>query len=246
MGHCGAAARVLNFRSVDFLCGDCESSRFCLPKELCKEYRGALTEIIQHKGPYERGARVFGIGTPFSALFLVQFGAIKTQQVTVDGDVNLTGFYLPGDLFGLDAIGSDVYPCEAIALQDTRLCELPYERLEVACSGIPNLQHWLLSRLGSELKAHGVQGTWTTRKKIGTRVLSFFLDLQQRLEVRQKPKDGYYSMPMRKSDVALFLKMTPETFSRTLGVLRGGRLLDIRSNTFRLQDMEAVKRWVGE
>ncbi len=53
-------------------------------------------------------------------------------------------------------------------------------------------------------------------------------------------------MPMHKCDVALFLKITPETLSRTLKVLRAKRLLDIRSQRFRLPDVVAVRRYVGE
>ncbi|MFZ0790729.1 MAG: helix-turn-helix domain-containing protein, partial [Chromatiaceae bacterium] len=61
-----------------------------------------------------------------------------------------------------------------------------------------------------------------------------------------RPQGGYYAMPMRKYDVALFLKITPETLSRTLTVLRAKRLLDIHSQRFRLPDIASVMRYVGE
>jgi CRP/FNR family transcriptional regulator len=130
-----------------------------------------------------------------------------------------------------------------VALQATTTCALRYGEFERLCAQIPPLQHWLLSRLGGQLKAYETLSSWTARKELTTRVLSFFLDLQQRLAVRQKPLAGYYRMPMRKCDIALFLNITPETFSRTLGVLRSNRLLDIRGQTFRLTDVTRGRRF---
>lgn len=186
------------------------------------------------------------MGAPFTSLYIVQSGAVKTQQPTVDGGLNLTGFYLEGDLFGLDAIGSVVYPCEAIALQRTAVCALPFGDFERLCSGVPVLQRWLLARLGGRLKTCEAQRSWCARRESDARVLSFFVDLQRRLEHRQRPNAGFYTMPMRKGDIAFFLGMTPETFSRTLRALRAQRLLEIRAQRFRLPDMAAVKVSIGE
>jgi CRP/FNR family transcriptional regulator, anaerobic regulatory protein len=125
------------------------------------------------------------------------------------------------------------------------VCGLLYDEFERLCGQIPPLQHWLLSRLGGQLKAYETVSSWTARKEMDARVLSFFLDLQRRLEIRQKPLGGYFTMPMHKCDVALFLKIAPETFSRSLAVLRTKRLLDVRSQRFRLADVEGVKRFAG-
>ncbi len=237
--HCG---QLIPFSSV---CRGCETRRLCLPCDLDEEQERRLRAALRRTASFRRGDRIFAMGAPFNALHIVKDGAVKTQQLTVDGNVSLTGFFLEGDLLGLDAIGSATHPCEAVALQATTTCALRYGEFERLCAQIPPLQHWLLHRLGSQLKAFETLSSWTARKQLTTRVLSFFLDLQQRLAVRQKPLAGYYRMPMRKCDIALFLNITPETLSRTLGVLRSNRQLDIRGQTFRLTDVTRVRRFVG-
>jgi CRP/FNR family transcriptional regulator len=227
-------------------CHACAIQHLCLPCNLDTEEERQLRTLIRRTVSYRRGERIVRLGAPFASLYIVQGGAVKTQQLTVQGEVNLTGFHLEGDLFGLDAIGSETYPCEAVALQTTTVCQLPYGEVERICSRIPPLQHWLLSRLGGQLKAQETVSRWNSQKLAQTRLLNFFLNLQQRLEIRQRPQGGYYTMPMRKYDVALFLKITPETLSRTLKVLRAKRLLDIRSQRFRLPDVASVMRYVGE
>ena len=226
-------------------CHDCEVQHLCLPCNLDAEQERELRTAVRRIVPCERGDRIVRMGAPFTCLYIVQSGAVKTQQITVDGDLNLTGFYLEGDLFGLDAIGSATYPCEAVALGATTVCELPFAEFEKVCGRIPPLQRWLLSRLGGQLKAHAVVSSWSARKETESLVLSFFLDLQRRLKIRQKPQAGYYTMPMRKYEVALFLKVTPETLSRTLSVLRRKRLIDIRLQRFRLKNLPAVERYLG-
>ena len=136
---------LVPFRSP---CRGCTTEHLCLPRHLDLEQERDLSAVIRRRDSFGRGDRIFSMGAPFTSLFVVQSGSVKTQQLTVDGNLSLTGFYLEGELFGLDAIGSPSYPCEAIALQSTTVCALPYGELERLCSGIPLLQRWLLNRLG--------------------------------------------------------------------------------------------------
>jgi CRP/FNR family transcriptional regulator len=235
--------QVLPFRTF---CHGCKTRPLCLPFDLEPEQERQLHEAMRRTGAYGAGERLFRQGAPFSGLHIVRSGSVKTQQVTIDGDVHLREFCLEGDLLGLDAIGSSTHPSEAVALQDTTTCILPYAELERLCTRIPPLQHWLLSRLGRRLQSYQRASGWTGRKDAENRVLRFFLDLQGRLAVRQRPAAGYYPLPMHKCDIALFLKITPETLSRTLGPLGSKRLVTIRGRTFRLDDVARARLLIGE
>ncbi len=227
-------------------CFECSSRTLCLPCNLSPEQHRRLSGIIQPTRTYRRGEPIYRMGDAFQSLFIVQSGSVKTQQLTVEGTSNITGFYLEGELFGLDAIGSKTCPCEAVAARTTNLCEIPFFKLEALCCDIPKVQSWLFGRLGERLKAQEAVSTWTTRKQIETRVLSFFLDLHQRMAVRERPTGGFLALPIQKCDIALYLKMTPETFSRTLTVLRSRGWLEIRGGRFQLPDLDVVKNMVGE
>ena len=128
---------------------------------------------------------MFRRDAPFDSLYLVRRGSVKTQRVTRDGGLVVTGFYLPGDVFGLDAIGGERYPCDAVAVEDTELCELEFDRLLEFCAVTPELQGWLVSCIGCCLRQKDADLSAAGRLHRDARVLRFFVELHERL--RQHP-----------------------------------------------------------
>jgi CRP/FNR family transcriptional regulator len=51
-------------------------------------------------------------------------GHFKTYQENLDGDRQITGFQMPGELLGMDAISTETHQCDAVALQDSEVCEI--------------------------------------------------------------------------------------------------------------------------
>ena len=64
-----------------------------------------LDEIIQRGRPIHRGDHVFRAKDQFASIYAVRSGALKTYTVTEDGREQVTGFYLPGEIFGMDGMG---------------------------------------------------------------------------------------------------------------------------------------------
>ena len=56
---------------------------------------------------------------------LCALAPFKTAGLMEDGRVQVTGFYLPGELLGIDAISTDRHPCSAEALETSEVCEIP-------------------------------------------------------------------------------------------------------------------------
>jgi CRP/FNR family transcriptional regulator len=86
-------------------------------------------ELIQHKRPVKRGGYIFRAGTPMRSLFAVRAGSFKTTVLHDDGREQVTGFYMAGELMGLDGISSDTHTSNAVSLEDSEICELPYDEL---------------------------------------------------------------------------------------------------------------------
>ena len=77
--------------------------------------------LVEHVGPFHAGEHIFREGDPFSAIAAVRAGTVKTRVVDEDGREQVLGFYLPGEVIGLNAIYAEHYPCDAVAL-DTAYC----------------------------------------------------------------------------------------------------------------------------
>ena len=47
---------------------------------------------------------------------------------------------MSGEIIGMDVISTERHTCNAIALEDSEICEIPFARLEDLCRKIPALQ----------------------------------------------------------------------------------------------------------
>lgn len=195
---------------------------------------------MRRRYPVARGQGLYCRGSPFSSLFLVCTGSVKTQRETPDGGLVVTGFFLPGDIVGVDAIADLHHPSDAIAINATEVCQLDFARLLSHCASMPGLQAWVISRIGFCVRRHDADPSWSTGLQAHRRVLRFFLELHGRLA--DEAAAQALSLPMKKQDIARYLQMTPETLSRNLGQLRREGLLELDDNRFSLPDAERARQ----
>jgi CRP/FNR family transcriptional regulator len=96
--------------------------------------------VVEHVGPFREGEYLFRANDPFGAIFAVRGGTVKTSVVDSLGREQVLGFYLPGEMVGLNAIHPDYYPCDAIALDSVYLCRFSFPALATLAAhrhGIP-------------------------------------------------------------------------------------------------------------
>ena len=129
-------------------CADCSLGELCLPAGVDRDDLGRLDTLVQRRRPLQRGESLFRAGDPLRSVYVASAGAFKTVVVNASGEEHVLGFHLPGELFGLDAIGSGKHRCEAIALGEAKVCELPFASLSTVAAQLPSLQRQLLRVMG--------------------------------------------------------------------------------------------------
>ncbi len=200
-------------------CKKCGGERLCLTFGLCTEAIQGFKGIIKERGPIAIDEYVYRQQAQFKSLFLIQSGSIKTQTVTAEGRLSVMGFYLPGDLFGIDAIGDNTYLNDAIAMETTWVCELPYEALLKLCCGKPKLQEKFIALLGNKIHHDEYDGKVVRNESACRRVMHFLHQLYWHQAHIKAPSPRLH-IPMSKQDIASYLGLTPESFSRTLTQLQ--------------------------
>ncbi len=196
--------------------------------------------VIHRCRPVARAEHLYRRGSPFASLFIVCAGTFKTQRETPDGELVVTGFYLPGDVVGVDAIAGSHHPTEAVATSPGQVCRLNFRRLMTACSGRPGLQAWVMAQIGAYVRRHDADLSWSTGLGGNRRVLRFFVELYERLTPQSD--SAAPRLPMRKQDIARYLRMTPETLSRNLSQLCRDGLLELHQDQFQLPDAARARR----
>ena len=174
-------------------------------------------EVFRRK--VSAGEYIYRAGQPMRAVFLVHVGSLKTCELATDGREQITGFRMRGDLVGVESIGLSVYACDAIALEDSEVWELPYPPVLKACLEIPELQTRLTAALAGEIRRDRswmlAFGTLTAEQ----RVASFLIDVAVR-HADLGFSDRHFMLRMSRTDMANFLALKHETVSRALSHLQ--------------------------
>jgi CRP/FNR family transcriptional regulator len=198
-----------------------------------------VTRRIVRAGQY-----LYRNGQPFHALYLVHAGFLKTCELSEDGREQVTGFRMRGDMMGVESIGLAVHTCDAVALEDSQIWELPYPPVLNACLHIPELQVRLSTALAEEIRR---DRSWMLA--IGTlpaeqRVAAFLLDLASRL-ARLGFSARHFILRMGRADIASFLALKHETVSRALSHLEQLGYISVLRREVKLLDVRKLGNCAG-
>ncbi|MET0106737.1 MAG: Crp/Fnr family transcriptional regulator [Sedimenticola sp.] len=218
-------------------CNKCNSHSCCIGDGLTPEQFSSLEKIIHLRGPFQPGETIFKMEDPFKSLYIVRSGSVKTEGIMSNGTQLVEGFYFAGDIFGLEAIGDSHYRHDAVALEPTWVCTLPYAQLETLCSFTPRLQHRLFNLLGQKIRqTNSIIGRGRYRKA-DERAL-FFLECLYKRNIGKK--DGgreNIRLPMTKGDIASYLALCPESLSRSLRKLEDRGIIQNHKNAIEVLDL---------
>ncbi|RDI97378.1 Crp/Fnr family transcriptional regulator [Dyella solisilvae] len=215
----------------------CAFSHECLSTGYRRNELEALHGLVEHMQEHDEGKHLFRRGEPFRAIYAVRSGCVKTSIYSRDGREQVLGFYLPGEVVGLNAIYPDCYPCDAIALESTTFCRFSFPAMSRLAAEVPVVQNHLFRLLSREL---GMASMLAGDHTADERVAAFLLDLGER-QGRREHSTTVFHFPMSRSDMANYLRLAPETVSRVLSRFRDRGWVDITGRHARLRDPVALR-----
>lgn len=222
----------------------------CFLEKLCSREGGvpstteALYGLKTTTRKIGRGGALFRAHDPLTAIYVVRHGAFKSVAVSREGHHKVTGFHLPGETMGLEAISEGRHFCTAIALEDSEVCAASYAQLERLASRVLPVYLSLLCALSSE--AWRNQGLLLMADSLTAeqRVEGFLLSLSRRYGAHGGDIDRLH-LPMSRVDVGSYLGLAHETVSRVFTRLSHDGLLRVHDRDVRLLDVERVEDIVG-
>lgn len=203
-----------------------------------------LDDLTCIKHAYQRGGFLYRSGAKFQSLYAIRTGFFKTQVLHEDGREQVTGFQMAGEIIGMDAISSDAHACDAIALEDSEVCEIPFSRLEELSRKLPSLQRHLHRILSREIvRDQGIM-LLLGSMRAEERLAAFLLNLSQRFAARGYSPTSFY-LRMTRQEIGSYLGMKLETVSRTLSNFQGSGLITIRNKSVEIHNLQKLQRFVG-
>lgn len=233
------AAAPIDIARLRRSCEECSLSQLCLPAGMDQDDLGRLDGLVQKRRPLQRGDRLFRTGDPLGSVYVASEGAFKTVVINENGEEHVLGFQLPGELFGLDAVGSGRHRCEAIALEESRVCELPFSSLASVASQLPGLQRQLLRVMGQSADRDQDHVGLLSRRQASERVAMFLQGLAHRFH-RLGHSAVDFHLPMSRDEIARYLGLALETVSRGFSRLHDDGVIEVRGRRVQVLDAHAL------
>lgn len=220
-------------------CGECSLQQLCLPAGIDGADMGRLDAVVRATREVARGERLFRTGDALTSVFVASAGALKTVAFSESGEEHVLGFHLPGEVFGLDAVGSGRHRCEAIAMVDSRICELPFAELATAAAHLPSLQRQLLRVMGQNTDLDHDHLDVLSRRQASERIALFLHGLGQRYRRIGLSADAF-QLPMTRDEIARYLGLALETVSRSFSRLHEDGVIEVSGRRVRVLDAPAL------
>jgi CRP/FNR family transcriptional regulator len=182
--------------------------------------------------------------SPASEIIAVKSGSFKASVEMANGEQKIVGFFLPGELIGLEGLGQGRYPYTVEALEDASVCRLDLTQLEQLAIPREPFQWQLINAL-SDYAAHKqwlalLMGAQSAEQRLAL----FLLSLSERFAEHQLPGLSF-KLPMSRNDIANYLGLAVETVSRMVQRLQTMEILEVHGRQLALYNHQSLRAMAG-
>ncbi len=226
-------------------CSQCSLGELCLPVGLSNNELSQLDQLVTVRRRVLRGQHLYRGDDPFEAIYAIKTGFFKTDVLLEDGREQVTGFQMAGEILGLDGIGTEKHTCNAVALEDSEVCVIPFHDLENYSREIGALQHHFHKVMSREIvRDHGVMMLLGIMRA-EERLAAFLLNLSQRSMAR-----GYsateFNLRMTRNEIGSYLGLKLETVSRAFSRFQDEGLIAVNQKHIQILNVAGLKKLLSE
>lgn len=226
-------------------CQSCSLSELCIPYSLNKQELDTLDNIINRKRPIHKGDKIYSSGDMLNCLYAIRSGTFKTFTIDENGVEQITGFHLPGDLLGFDAINDNQHPSFAQAMETSMVCEIPFESLDGLTNTLPKLRKQIFRMMSNEIKHNQEALMILNHKSAEQRLAAFLISLSERFSERGLSASNF-RLTMTRSEIGNYIGLTVETISRLLNRFQKNKLINVNGKLITLNNIDELSDIAGD
>jgi CRP/FNR family transcriptional regulator len=231
-----ASADMIRFPHPTGACGDCISRDCCMGAQLATATDSHALPLVKHNHTLGYREHLFREGDAPEAVYIVKSGSVKLYLIAEDGSEQVVGFYMPGDVLGLDALGTSTHRTSAIALECASFCVVPFSSLERA----PWCQRSIYGLLSRELLRDHRTIALITKKDAEARMANFLVEMSERFSARGYSASSF-NLSMKRNEIGSYLGLAVETVSRILTRFQDEGLLSVKRRQVLILDFPALQ-----
>jgi CRP/FNR family transcriptional regulator, anaerobic regulatory protein len=233
----------LTLTSLKAACSQCNLRELCLPYGLSEKEIVKLDKMVAARRKIKRNQHLYRAGDAFEALYAIKTGFFKTDVLLEDGRDQVTGFQMAGEILGMDGISAEAHNCNAVALEDSEVCVIPFAQLEGLSREIQALQHHFHKVMSREIvRDHGVMMLLGTMRA-EERLAAFLLNLSQRFTSRGYSPQEFH-LRMTREEIGSYLGLKLETVSRAFSRFQEEGLISVQQKHIRILDIGPLRQLI--
>ena len=212
-------------------CKRCRIANLCLPAKLNKSQLKTYDQLRFKSRTLIPGEILCHQGERQDHLYAIRSGVLKSFTTQSDGKDIVMAFHLPPDIFGWEGIDEEHRSTTIVALEYCNVCEIPLQQWEQLTIEIPGLSLQLLQLVSQKFHLDNQKMLKTL---VEQRVANFLLRLMS--FYRRLGYPHYLcKLPMSYRDIANYLRIAPETITRTFKLLQKKEIIRLsRSSKHKL------------
>ena len=217
---------------------------FCLSAKMNEAELEAANSIVQLRKTIKKGSRLYKVGMGFHAVYAIRSGFFKTTSSKQDGKVYLIDFYMQGDRLGLDGISHGKHLSDAVALEDSEVCVIPFYEIEKLSRVSTSYQRHFLQTLSKDIFRENDNQRLLSQMSAVERVATFIQNLMRKSRTRGFSRSEIL-LRMTRVEMAQYLGLTQETICRTLTKLVETGVIRINQRHLQVLNDAALERITG-
>jgi CRP/FNR family transcriptional regulator len=221
-------------------CSDCVSRDCCLGSQLTALTDNHPAALVRHNHTLSCREHLFRTGDKPEALYVVKSGAVKLYLMSEDGSEQVVAFYMPGEVLGLDALGTGVHRSSAVVLERASFCVIPLASLEK----VPGCHPLLYKLLSLELVRDHHTIELITKKDAEAKMANFLIGLSERFRARGFSASSF-NLSMKRNEIGSHLGLAVETVSRILTRFQEDGLIRVRRRQVEIRNFAGLETLAG-
>lgn len=222
-------------------CSSCHVRDLCLPCGMTGSDVERLDSLMFGRRKVKAGQTLYREGDRFRFIYAVRSGTFKASLTLADGREQVSGFYMEGEVMGLDGVAHGTHASSATALEDTEVCAIPYAHLTELAAGNSGMQQVVNRLMSREIVREQGLMMLLGGMNAEERLAAFLLNLSQRLKGRGYSASEFH-LRMSRAEIGSYLGMTLETVSRTFSAFQQQHLIEVDKRHIRIIDPEGLTR----
>ena len=235
------AAIPISIGHLKTACSQCNLRELCLPYGLSDPELDRLDELVGTRRKIKRHSHLYRSGDSFEAIYAIRTGFFKTDVLLEDGRDQVTGFQMAGEILGMDGISTEHHSCNAVALEDSEVCVIPFAKLEELSREVNALQHNFHKVMSREIvRDHGLMMLLGTMRA-EERLAAFLLNMSQRFMARGYSPQEFH-LRMTREEIGSYLGLKLETVSRAFSKFQYEGYISVQQKHIRIIDIPGLRK----